>query len=37
MAFLVITIVSLKPNKSEFESIIENVYGAVAKLVIFPS
>ena len=34
MAFLVSTVVSLKPNKSLFESIIENVYGAVAKIVI---
>ena len=37
MAFLVITIVALKRNKSLFESIIENVYGAVVKIVIFPS
>ena len=37
MEFLVITVVSLKTNKFLFESIIENIYGAVAKIVIFPS
>ena len=35
-AFPVITVMTLKPNRSLLESIIENVNGAVAKIVILP-
>ena len=35
-AFPVITVMTLKPNRSLLESIIENLNGAVAKIVILP-